>query len=246
MIKNFNMATPHINAEPGDFAETVIMPGDPLRAKFIADNFLDNPRLVNDVRGMLGFTGSYKGQALSVMGHGVGIPSCSIYCTELVNEFGVKRIIRAGSCGNVNETVKLRDIIIAMGACTDSKVNRIRFRGHDFAAIADYRLLQSAVTVAEQRGLAVRVGNVFSSDLFYSPEQEAFEMMAKYNILGVEMEAAGIYGLAAELGFRALTICVVSDQIMSGERLTAEERQSGFRDMIGLALETAVADSSNK
>ena len=235
------MATPHINGEPGDFAETVIMPGDPLRAKFIAENFLDNPRLVTDVRGMLGFTGNYKGQALSVMGHGVGIPSCSLYCTELINEFGVKRLIRAGSCGNVNKSVKLRDIVIAMGACTDSKVNRIRFRDHDFAAIADYRLLQSAVTIAEQRGLAVRVGNVFSSDLFYTPEQEVFEVMEKYNILGVEMETAGIYGLAAEFGVKALAICTVSDQIISGERLTVEERQSSFNEMIELALETAVA-----
>ena len=238
------MATPHINAEPGDFAETVIMPGDPLRAKFIAENFLDNSRLVTDVRGMLGFTGSYKGQTLSVMGHGVGIPSCSLYCTELINEFGVKRLIRAGSCGNVNKSVKLRDIIIAMGACTDSKVNRIRFRDHDFAAIADYRLLQSAVTIAEQRGLAVRVGNVFSSDLFYSPEQDVFEVMEKYNILGVEMETAGIYGLAAEFGVKALAICTVSDQIITGERLTVEERQSSFKEMIELALETAVAESN--
>ena len=238
------MSTPHINAEPGDFAETVLMPGDPLRAKFIADNFLDNPRMVTDVRGMLGFTGSYKGQTLSVMGHGVGIPSCSLYCTELINEFGVKRLIRAGSCGNVNKSVKLRDIIIAMGACTDSKVNRIRFRDHDFAAIADYRLLQSAVTIAEQRGLAVRVGNVFSSDLFYSPEQDVFEVMEKYNILGVEMETAGIYGLAAEFGVKALAICTVSDQIITGERLTVEERQSSFKEMIELALETAVAESN--
>ena len=239
------MSTPHINGEPGDFAETVIMPGDPLRAKFIAENFLDNPRLVTDVRGMLGFTGSYKGQPLSVMGHGVGIPSCSLYCTELINEFGVKRLIRAGSCGNVNKSVKLRDIVIAMGACTDSKVNRIRFRDHDFAAIADYRLLQSAVTIAEQRGLAVRVGNVFSSDLFYTPEQEVFEVMEKYNILGVEMETAGIYGLAAEFGVKALAICTVSDQIISGERLTVEERQSSFNEMIELALETAVAEQIN-
>ena len=234
------MSTPHINAEPGDFAETVLMPGDPLRAKFIAENYLDNPRLVTDVRGMLGFTGSYKGQVLSVMGHGIGIPSCSLYCTELVNEFGVKRLIRAGSCGTVNKSVQLRDIIIAMGACTDSKVNRIRFRNHDFAAISDYRLMQSAVTIAEQKGLAVHVGNVFSSDLFYSPETEMFELLEQYNVLGVEMETAGIYGLAAEFGIRALAICVVSDQIISGERLTTEERQTGFMEMIELALETAI------
>ena len=234
------MATPHINAEPGDFAETVLMPGDPLRAKFIAENYLDGPRQVNDVRGMLGFTGSYKGQALSVMGHGVGIPSCSLYCTELVTVFGVKRLIRVGSCGAVSKAVKLRDIIIAMGACTDSRVNRIRFRNHDFAAIADYRLLQSAVTVAGQRELAYHVGNIFSSDLFYTPEPEIFELMEKYNVLGVEMEAAGIYGLAAEFGARALAICTVSDHISTGERLTAEQRQTGFTEMIELALETAV------
>ena len=236
------MATPHINAEPGDFAETMIMPGDPLRAKFIAENYLDDARLVNDARGMLGFTGNYQGQAISVMGHGIGIPSCSLYCTELVNEFGVKRLIRAGSCGAVSKTVKLQDIIIAMGACTDSKVNRIRFRNHDFAAIADYRLLQSAVTIAEQNGLAFHVGNIFSSDLFYTPETEIFDLMEKYNVLGVEMEAAGIYGLAAEFGVKALTICTVSDHITREERLTVEQRQTGFREMIELALETAIAD----
>ena len=237
------MATPHINAELGDFAETVLMPGDPLRAKFIAENYLDNPRLVNDVRGMLGYTGSYKGQRLSVMGHGVGIPSCSIYCAELINEFGVKRLIRVGSCGAVLKSVQLRDIIIAMGACTDSKVNRIRFRDHDFAAIADYRMLRAAVDLAEQRKLAFHAGNVFSSDLFYTPEPEVFELMEKYNVLGVEMEAAGIYGLAAELGARALTICTVSDHITLEKRLSAEERQSGFAEMIELALETAISET---
>ena len=235
------MSTPHINAEPGDFAETVLMPGDPLRAQCIAQNYLEDVRQVNDVRSMLGFTGSYKGHALSVMGHGMGIPSCSIYCTELVNEFGVKRLIRVGSCGTVNKAVKLRDIIIAMGACTDSKVNRIRFRDHDFAAIADYRLLQSAVTVAARKGLACHVGNIFSSDLFYSPETEVFDLLEQYNVLGVEMETAGIYGLAAEFGVRALSVCTVSDQIRTGERLTSAERQAGFRDMIELVLETAIS-----
>ena len=234
------MTTPHINAKPGDFAETVIMPGDPLRAKFIAENYLDDPRQVTDVRNMLGFTGSYQGQPLSVMGHGMGIPSCSIYCTELVNEFGVKRLIRAGSCGAVLEAVRLRDVIIAMGACTDSKVNRIRFGNHDFAAIADYRLLQTAVDAAAQRGLAFHVGNLFSSDLFYSPDPELFGLMEKYNVLGVEMEAAGIYGLAAEFGAKALTICTVSDHITLQQRLSPEERQSGFKDMIEVALATAV------
>ena len=235
------MVTPHINAEPGDFAETVLMPGDPLRAKFIAENYLDNPRLINDVRGMLGFTGNYQDVPLSVIGHGMGIPSCSIYCTELVNQFGVKRLLRVGSCGAVMKSVKLRDIIIAMGGCTDSKVNRIRFHDHDLAAIADYRLLRTAVDVAEQKRLVFHVGNVFSSDLFYTPEQGIFEVMEQYGMLGVEMETAGIYGLAAQLGVRALTICTVSDHITRGERLSPEERQSGFREMIELALETAVS-----
>lgn len=238
------MATPHINAEPGDFADAVIMPGDPLRAKFIAENYLDEARQVNDVRNMLGFTGRYKGRPLSVLGHGMGIPSCSIYCSELVNSFGVKRLFRAGSCGAVSKKVRLRDIIIAMGACTDSKVNRVRFRGHDFAAIADYELLQTAVAQAEQKGLAHHVGNVFSADLFYTPEPEMFELMEKYQVYGVEMEAAGIYGLAAEFGAKALTICTVSDHIVSGERLSAEERQVGFKEMIELILETAIADAA--
>lgn len=238
------MATPHINAEPGDFADAVIMPGDPLRAKFIAENYLDEARQVNDVRNMLGFTGRYKGRPLSVLGHGMGIPSCSIYCSELVNSFGVKRLFRAGSCGAVSKKVRLRDIIIAMGACTDSKVNRVRFRGHDFAAIADYELLQTAVAQAKQKELAHHVGNVFSADLFYTPEPEMFELMEKYQVYGVEMEAAGIYGLAAEFGAKALTICTVSDHIVSGERLSAEERQVGFKEMIELILETAIADAA--
>lgn len=238
------MATPHINAEPGDFADAVIMPGDPLRAKFIAENYLDEARQVNDVRNMLGFTGRYKGRPLSVLGHGMGIPSCSIYCSELVNSFGVKRLLRAGSCGAVSKRVRLRDIIIAMGACTDSKVNRVRFRGHDFAAIADYELLRTAVAHAERKRLSHHVGNVFSADLFYTPEPEMFELMEKYRVYGVEMEAAGIYGLAAEFGAKALTVCTVSDHIVSGERLSAEERESGFKDMIELVLETAIAGAA--
>lgn len=238
------MATPHINAEPGDFADAVIMPGDPLRAKFIAENYLDEARQVNDVRNMLGFTGRYKGRPLSVLGHGMGIPSCSIYCSELVNSFGVKRLLRAGSCGAVSKKVRLRDIIIAMGACTDSKVNRVRFRGHDFAAIADYELLRTAISHAERKRLSHHVGNVFSADLFYTPEPEMFELMEKYKVYGVEMEAAGIYGLAAEFGAKALTVCTVSDHIVSGERLSAEERESGFKDMIELVLETAIAGAA--
>lgn len=239
------MATKHINAEPGDFAQTILMPGDPLRAKFIADNFLDDARQVNDVRNMWGFTGKYQGMDISVMAHGMGIPSVSIYCSELITEYGAKRLIRVGSCGTVNPGVSLRDIVIGMGACTDSGVNRMRFGGYDYAAIAGFSLLRDAVAVAEAKKLRFHVGNLFSGDLFYTPEPEMFEVMAKYNVLGIEMEAAGIYALAAEHGVEALAICTVSDDIRSGEALSSEERQTSFGDMIELALETALAGNSS-
>ena len=234
------MATPHINAEVGDFAETILMPGDPLRAQFIADTYLENVKRVCDVRGMYGFTGTYKGKPVSVMGHGMGIPSCSIYVHELIKDFGVKNIIRIGSCGAVHDDVKLMDVIIAMGASTDSKVNRIRFANHDFAAIADYHLLETAVNQAHAQNVAVRVGNVFSADLFYSPEVGLFDKMEQLGILGVDMEAAGIYGVAAELGAKALTILTVSDHIKRGEKLSAEARQHSFNEMMNVALETAI------
>lgn len=234
------MATPHINAELGDFAETVLMPGDPLRAKFIAENFLEDVKLVCDVRNMFGYTGTYKGKPVSVMGHGMGIPSCSIYVHELIKDFGVKNIIRIGSCGAVHDDVKLMDVIIGMGASTDSKVNRIRFNDHDFAAIADFHLLETAVSQARQQEVPVRVGNVFSADLFYSPEADLFDKMEKLGMLGVDMEAAGIYGVAAELGAKALTILTVSDHIKRGEKLSAEDRQKSFAQMMNVALETAI------
>ncbi|WP_318495244.1 purine-nucleoside phosphorylase [Photobacterium leiognathi] len=235
------MATPHINAEFGDFAETVLMPGDPLRAQFIAETYLDDVKRVCDVRSMYGFTGTYKGQRISVMGHGMGIPSCSIYVHELIKDFGVKNIIRIGSCGAVHDDVKLMDVIIGMGASTDSKVNRIRFANHDFAAIADYHLLETAVNKARAQQVPVRVGNVFSADLFYSPESDLFDKMEKLGILGVDMEAAGIYGVAAELGAKALTILTVSDHIKRGEKLSAEDRQKSFNEMMNIALETAIS-----
>ncbi|HBO24107.1 MULTISPECIES: purine-nucleoside phosphorylase [unclassified Providencia] len=234
------MATPHINAEMGDFADVVLMPGDPLRAKYIAETFLQDVRQVNNVRGMLGFTGTYKGRKISVMGHGMGIPSCSIYAKELITDFGVKVIIRVGSCGAVMDDVKLRDVVIGMGACTDSKVNRLRFKDHDFAAIADYDLVHNAVEAAKAKGSNVRVGNIFSADLFYSPDPDFFKVMEKYGILGVEMEAAGIYGVAAEFGARALTICTVSDHIKTGEQTSSEERQTTFNEMIEIALESVL------
>lgn len=234
------MATPHINAQPGDFAETVLMPGDPLRAKYIAETFLEDVKQVCDVRNMFGFTGTYKGKKVSVMGHGMGIPSCSIYATELVKDFGVKKIIRVGSCGAVRDDVNLRDVVIGMGASTDSKVNRMRFGGHDFAALADYGMVQNAVEAAKAKGIKVRVGNLFSADLFYNPDFDFFKTMDKYGILGVEMEAAGIYGLAAEFGAKALTICTVSDHILKGEATTSEERQLTFNEMMEIALESVL------
>ena len=227
-----------LNANDGDFADTVLMPGDPLRAQYIADKYLEGARRVTDVRNMWGFTGSHRGRRLSVMGHGMGIPSASIYCHELISEFGVKRIVRVGSCGSVLPHVKLRDIVIAQGASTDSGVNRMRFRGYDLAALASFQLLRNAVQAAEKSGLRFHVGNIFSADLFYTPEPEMFDVMRKYNILGVEMEAAGIYTLAAELGAEALAICTVSDDITTGAALTLPERQSTFDDMIQLALDT--------
>ncbi|NRN28420.1 purine-nucleoside phosphorylase [Photorhabdus heterorhabditis] len=234
------MATPHINAEMGDFADVVLMPGDPLRAKYIAETFLENVRQVNDVRGMLGFTGTYKGRPISVMGHGMGIPSCSIYAKELITDFGAKVLIRVGSCGSVRQDVQLRDVIIAMGACTDSKVNRIRFKDHDFAAIADFDLVRNAVDAAKAKNINVRVGNIFSVELFYTPDPQLFDVMEQYGILGVEMEAAGFYGVAAEYGAKALTICTVSDHIRTHEKLTSEERQTTFNEMIEIALESVL------
>jgi purine-nucleoside phosphorylase len=233
------MATKHMNAAPGDFAETVLMPGDPLRARYIADNYIEGARRVTDVRNMWGFTGEFQGMPVSVMAHGMGIPSVSIYVTELITEYKVRRVIRVGSCGTTHPDVKLRDVLIAMGASTDSGVNRVRFGGYDFAALASFDLVRKAVAVAEKNSIPYHVGNIFSADLFYTPDTAMFDTLAKYNVLGVEMEAAGIYPIAAEHGAEALAICTVSDDITSGEALTSEERQSTFDEMILLALETA-------
>ncbi|MBT8099883.1 MAG: purine-nucleoside phosphorylase [Gammaproteobacteria bacterium] len=232
------MATKHMNAAAGDFADTVLMPGDPLRAKYIAERFLGDSKLVTNVRNMLGFTGMHNGRAISVMAHGMGIPSVSIYATELMQEFGVKRIIRVGSCGTVHASTHLRDIIIAMGACTDSGVNRQRFGGYDYAPIADFNLLRNAVDAAESKNVRYQVGNIFSADLFYTVDTTMFDTMEKYNILGLEMEAAGLYALAAEYNVEALAICTVSDNIRTGAALTADERASTFDDMIEIALDT--------
>ncbi len=233
------LAVKHTNAAPGDFAETVLMPGDPLRAQYIADTYIDGARRVTDVRNMWGFTGEYKGMPVSVMAHGMGIPSVSIYCTELITVFGVKRLIRVGSCGTSHPKVKLRDIIIATGASTDSNVNRMRFGGYDLAALATYSLVHSAVEAAREQGVSYHVGNIFSEDLFYAPNPEIWDLLAKYDVLGVEMEAAGIYALAAEHGVEALAICTVSDDIPNDKALSTDERQTSFDEMIRVALETA-------
>jgi len=234
------MATPHINAADGAFADTVLFPGDPLRAKYIAETFLENVEQVTDVRNMFGYTGTYKGTRISVMGSGMGIPSCSIYATELIKDYGVKNLIRVGTCGAVSTDVKVRDVLIGMGACTDSQVNRLRFKGQDFAAIADYSLLSAVVKAAEAKGTKFRVGNVFSADLFYTPDPEMFDVMEKMDILGVEMEAAGLYGVAAEFGAKALCVCTVSDHIRTGEKTSSDERQTTFNEMIEMTLEAAI------
>ena len=218
------------------------MPGDPLRAEHIASTFLKDARRVTDVRNAYGYTGTYQGRRLSVMAHGMGIPSCSIYATELIREYGVKTLIRVGSCGALAPDVRLGDIIIAMGASTDSKVNRTRFLDHDFAALADYGLVERAVNAARAQKVPVRVGNVFSSDLFYSPQTQAFDVMEKMGILGIEMEAAGLYGVAAEEHVRALTIATVSDHIRRKEHMSADARRTSFDAMIKIALAAAIAD----
>ncbi len=238
------MPTPHISAEKGDFAPSILLPGDPLRAKHIADNFLDDVKQVNDVRNMLGFTGSYQGVPISVMGTGMGIPSAAIYATELITEYGVERLIRVGSCGGILRSVAIRDVILAIGACTDSGVNRVRYGGHDFAATADFGLLRAAAAAAEAKGIQVKVGNVHSADLFYNPDPEAFDRMEAMGVLAVEMEAAGLYGVAAERGGRALTIATVSDHVRTGASTTSEEREQTFQDMVVIALETVRTDVS--
>ena len=237
------MTAKHMNASPGDFAGTVLMPGDPLRARYIAETYLDGHRRVSDVRNMWGFTGEYRGIPVSVMAHGMGIPSASIYCTELIVEYGVKRLIRVGSCGTSHPDVRLRDLVIAQGASTDSAVNRMRFGGYDYAALATFDLVRKAVAVAEAHELRYHVGNIFSADLFYTPDPDMFDTMAKFNVYGIEMEAAGIYPIAAEHGAEALAICTVSDDIPSGKALSIEERATTFDEMIAVALETAISES---
>lgn len=230
-----NTPTPHIGAQYGEIAETVIMAGDPLRAQFMAENFLDNPVQFNNVRGMLGFTGTYKGKRVSVMGHGMGIPSIGIYTYELYNFYGVKTIIRVGSAGAYTTDLKIGDLVIAMGACTDScYADQYHLRG-TFAPIADFDLIRGAADECERRGYGYKVGNVLSTDIFYA-DQPDIQGWIKMGVLAVEMEAAALYMNAARSGNRALVICTVSDNVITGEETTAEERQTKFTNMMEVAL----------
>lgn len=228
----------HIEAPKGAIAESILLPGDPLRAKFIAENYLTEPVLFNKVRNMFGYTGTYKGQKVSVMGTGMGMPSHSIYVNELLREYGVKRLIRVGTCGSLQEDIKVRDVIIAMSACTDSNVNRIRFQGLDFAPTADFELLEKAWRRGKEMGLSVKVGSIISSDSFYSEDPDQWKMWARYRVLAVEMETAELYTLAAKFNAKALAILTVSDSLVTQEATSAQERETTFKTMLELALET--------
>lgn len=231
------MSTPHINAAADAFASTVLLPGDPLRAQHIAERFFSNPVQVNTVRGMYGYTGSYRGQRISVMGSGMGIPSSSIYATELIRHYGVQRIVRVGTCGAVHDDLQLGDLVLALSASTDSNVNRLRFAGMDFGAGASYPLLRAVADRAHSAGVPLHIGNVFSTDLFYSPNKGTTDTLAAMGVLAVEMEAAGLYGLAAEHGAQALTVLTVSDHLRHDAHMDAAQRQTGVDAMTELTLD---------
>lgn len=229
----------HIGAKENDIARTVLLPGDPLRAKFIAENFLEDPVCYNEVRGMYGFTGTYKGEKVSVQGTGMGIPSLSIYVNELITQYGVKNLIRVGTCGAMQPDIKIRDVILAMTSSTNSAINKLRFNGMDYAPAASFKLLKRAYDAAMEKGLDIRVGNVLSSDTFYDDDPDSWRLWAKFGVLAVEMETTGLYTLAAKYGVDALTILTVSDSLVTGQVTSSEEREKTFKDMIEIALEVA-------
>lgn len=231
----------HINAAQGEIAEIVLLPGDPLRAKFIAETFLEDVKQYNDVRNMFGYTGTYKGKRVSVQGTGMGVPSISIYATELMKDYGCKKLIRVGTAGALKRDVKVRDVVIAQGATTDSKMNEIQFGGLDFAPIADFDLLLKAYNAGKEAGLNLRVGNVYTADLFYG-DKNPNELLADYGVLAVEMETAALYTLAAKYDAQALSILTISDHLITGEVTSSEERQTTFKDMMVVALEAAIQD----
>lgn len=230
----------HINAEKGQIAETILLPGDPLRAKHIAETFLTDPVLHNTVRGMNGYTGTYKGKRVSVQGTGMGIPSSMIYIDELINQYGCKNLIRVGTAGSYQPDVHVRDIVIAQAASTDSNINRIRFGEKTYAPIASFDLLLRAYQIAQERGFTTHVGNIMSSDTFYHDDFDQYKIWAQYGVLAVEMEAAGLYTLAAKYGVKALCILTISDHLITREETTAEERQLTFNGMIEVALDAAL------
>ncbi|ASK67230.1 purine-nucleoside phosphorylase [Brachybacterium avium] len=230
----------HLGASPDQIAPYVLMPGDPYRARWIAETFLEDPVQYNDVRGMLGFTGTYAGVRVSAQGSGMGQPSMAIYAQELFEDYDVQAIVRVGTCGGLSETVSVRDVILGVAASTDSAMNVPRFGQVSYAPAADFTLARHAVEVAEERLLPVTAGGLFSSDQFYSPDTEITATLAKYGVLGVEMETAALYTLAAQFSRRALALCTVSDHLLTGERTSSQERQETFEDMIVVALEALV------
>lgn len=233
--------TIHIGANPGDIAETVLMPGDPRRAKWAAETFLEDATCVNEVRGMLGFTGTWKGHRVTIQGSGMGMPSLSIYANELIRDYGAQTLIRIGSCGGMQEAVKVRDVILAMTCSTLSTPSRGIFRELNFAPCADWGLLHAAQESAQRRGVGLHVGGIYSSDVFYDERPDLNEQMIRHGILGVEMEAAELYTLAARHGRRALAVLTVSDHLITGEALPSEDRERSFGDMVEIALEAAFA-----
>ena len=235
----------HIGAQPGEIAERVLLPGDPMRAKWIAETFLKDPVCYTQVRGMLGFTGTWQGVPVSVQGSGMGMPSASIYTHELINDYGAKSILRIGSCGALVEDLHLGDVIAAIGSATDSNMNRARFEGLvDYAPVADFGLLRTAADVAERRGIALRVGPILAADAFYTDRPDLYDTLADYGVLAVEMESAAIYTIAARYKAKALTILTVSDHIKRGEKMNSADREQGFSGMVQIGLDTAVADAT--
>lgn len=231
----------HIGAQQGEIADTVLLPGDPLRAKYIAETYFDNVTQYNDVRGMLGFTGTYEGKHISVQGSGMGIPSISIYANELIQEYDVQTLIRVGTCGALVKDVNVRDIILAQGSTTDSQMNRQIFGSIDYAPLADFSLLKNAYDIATEQGITPHVGNVFTSDLFYRDNAgQVNELLQRYHVLAVEMETTALYTLATKFNRRALSILTVSDHVITGEETSPAERQTTFHDMMELALKTAI------
>ncbi|MGM0508009.1 MAG: purine-nucleoside phosphorylase [Fusobacteriota bacterium] len=229
----------HIEAKKGEIAKTVLLPGDPLRAKFIAETFLEDVKKYNNVRGMYGYTGTFNGKRVSVQGTGMGIPSISIYATELIQDYGVENLIRIGSCGSITKKVEIRDIILAMSSSTDSRINQVRFKDIDFAPTADFGLLKKAYDIAIKKDISPKVGSVFTSDTFYRDNFDDYKKWAEFGILAVEMETAGLYTLAAKHGVNALAILTVSDSLVTGEATSSKERETTFTQMMEVALELA-------